>query len=336
MRTAMIAIVLGTSLLGCKMADGGASASSTGGSTEADEELTPTEALGKKNSAYVKCLNAFSDDVFRGRRDWLQTFPKGPTPKQASAGTTLYGPAVLDDPKECREGIKAAKAFQPSLPALEAAGEAYVAVLAEIHPITVRLQEYFKQGDYKDDNLALAIEMHPKLVAAWEKFVPAEQALSEEVDKVEDKINAGALDEIAKKEGKGFRWHHRRMLINAKAILPLASAAKTPVDIKDPAALQAAITAFDTAATELLAYYTKNKESIEKKHISYDTWVSGKIKEFLKASKELMRRNRDKRALTSSELDSIKWNRADSIEGHPAQVIKAYNELIQASNRLRF
>jgi uncharacterized protein DUF3829 len=303
------------------------SIATTNGETKTAEPAA-TESLGDKLNPYVDCLNSFTRDAFRGRHDWHETFgDKGPQPKQARE--TLYGPLALPDPKECTEGVARVKGEAPKLPELEAAGDAYVAAIAELQPLTAKLRPYFEQGDYKDDKLALAIRLHPKLVAAWDKLAKANDALEAQVDKLEDKLAADDLAELEKTSGKQLRWHHKRMLIQAKKLLAFVDEPG-----KDLAGLQAAVAAYDTAATELLAYATAHKEE-KPQPLAYWT-IESPVKQLQKDAKEMMRRQRDKTPYSDGERMTINANNAESVEGHPARVIAAYNSLIDTSNRMRW
>lgn len=323
-------------LLACK------STKPEGGQAKTTEETaaaaaagdSPTDALSKKLNGYVHCLNDFTNDVFKGRHTWLDQFDptKGPQAKQAAS--SLYGPLKLPEIEKCKTEVAAAKAMQPSMPALEKAGEAYVAAIAELQPLTVRLRAYFEQGNYKDDKLALAIELHPKLMDAYAKFRPANESLGNEVDKLEDRLAGEQLAELEKTEGKQLLWHHKKMLIDAKKLVGFAGVG-SPADIKDPAALQAAVAAFDTSVTALLDYYAKHKDAIEKKSMSYWT-IESSLKTFLVDAKNLMRRNRDKQAFSSGEQMTINANNPQAVDGHPARVIASYNSVIDTSNRMRF
>src|SRR5258706_2539243 len=145
---------------------------------------------------------------------------KGPNPKQASS--SLYGLGALADVTECRDGVAKVRGSEPSLPELEKAGDGYVAALVELQPLTVKLRAYFERGDYKDDKLALAIELHPKLMAAWEKFHASSEPMDAQVDQLENKLQTQQLAHIEEAEGKSFHWHHKRMLIEAKKLVEFA------------------------------------------------------------------------------------------------------------------
>src|SRR5262249_50035666 len=156
-------------------------------------------------------------------------------------------------------------------------------------------RDYFDQGNYKDDRLALAIELHPKYVAAYDRFRDADVALGREVDAIEDQLQTAELAALEKSEGKQLHWHHKRMLIAAKAAVPFAGGVKTPFEIKDLAAYEKAVTAVDTAMRELLEFYAKHKEEIDKGTMSYWT-IENPMKDFVKDCKDMMRRKRDKQA----------------------------------------
>jgi hypothetical protein len=309
----------------CPGAEGRAASNAvTGGAS-------PSRALGRKLGAYIECANQFTRDVHQGRHTWLDQFDakKGPDPKHARE--TLYGPLALPDPKDCKAGVDAVKAQAPKLPELEAAGDAYVAALVELQPITVKLRAYFEQGDYKDDKLAAAIEAHPKLMAVYVAFDKANRALNAEVDKLEDKLAVDSLAALEKTEGKRLRWHHKRAMLEAKKVVTIAVSVKSPFELKDTAPLAAALAAFDTAIEELAAYYEKNKAELERY-----TSIERELKDFLKDAKDMLRRVRDKQHFSSGEKMTINANNAEAVEGTPARVIRSYNTLIDSSNRSQF
>ncbi len=325
-----ILVLLALSLAACKQGHGAAATDDNADPGAAPAKLTPTQALAAKLDPYIVCLNTFSKDVYQGRHTWLDEFDEkvGPKPKQATE--TLYGPLALGDPKDCKEKLANAKAMEPKLPELEAAGDAYVAALVTLQPLTVDLREHFDQRDYKDDKLAHAIEMHPKLMAAYDAFIPADRALGDAVDKLEDRLAAEQLAELEKTEGKRLRWHHKHTLVEAKKVVAFAAAVRSPFEIKDTAGLQAALTAYDAAVTDLAKYYAANKAELDA-NTRYRT-IDGPAKELLKDAKDMLRRVRDKQAFSYGEKITIDANNGEAVEGHPRRVIASYNSLIDTSN----
>ena len=331
MKLATVALVL--SLVGCKKSQVDAAQAADDPQGAASEKATPTQQLGAKLNAYIVCLNQFSQDVYHGRHTWLDEFDAKKGPQQKQSRDTLYGPLELPDVKECKDGIDKVKGAQPKLAELEAAGDAYVAALVTLQPMTVQMREYFEQGDYKDDKLARAIEMHPKLMAAWEAFSTADRAIGVEVDKLEDRLATEQLAELEKSEGKKLRWHHKRTIITGKKVVAFALEVTSPFEIKDPAAFQAAIGEYDKAVNEYVTWLAANKAELEKQPGFHYSSMETDLKTFLKDAKDMLRRGRDKVAFSTGEKMTINANNGESVEGHPARVIRSYNSLIQTSNR---
>lgn len=331
-RRSTLALVLVLSV-GCK----GKSEPGTGGSGGSSAE-SPSgdddalDALSTKQNAYVDCLNSFSGDVHRGRANWMNQFPRGPDPKQVK--DSLYGPSVLRDVDACKRAVEAAKAKAPRMPELEAAGAAYVAALVTLEPVVRDAEAYFKAGNYKDDKLLHAIELHPKLVTAWKAFEAADDALETQVDKLEDQIQSSRLAQIEKAEGKKLQYFHLTFLITAKKVMQMAGRIDSPDEL-DLAPYTAAIGTLDKALTELVTYYDANKAELEKSSRSYGRFVDT-AKSFVKPAKDLMRRKRDNEAFSTGEKMTIEANNPESVTGHPRAVNGAYNSMIDTSNRLRW
>ncbi len=310
---------------------GSGAGTGTTGAGGAGPGASEVDALAQKESAYVECLNSFSGEVYHGRQIYLESFPNGPQAKQPSKGS-LYGPLALGDPKPCKAGVEAAKAMKPSIPDLESAGAAYVAAIDTLVPLTKDLDGYFRAGNYKDDKLAHAIELHPKLMAAYTDFLKADGLLEGQVDSLEDKIQADRLTAIEKKDGKSLRYLHLKFLIASKHVVRLTSKLDSPAEV-DLEPYTAAVTAADQALTEDMAYYDAHKEDVDKGGMSYWTFVNP-AKDFVTDAKDLMRRKRDKDAFSTGEKMTIEANNAVAVSGHPRRVGKSYNEVIDTSNRL--
>ena len=327
-------IVVASSLLlassACKRAE-----SRTGSGAGGSGAESRAEALGEKTDPYIVCLNTFSRDVFQGRNSYLDSFDaeKGPVDKDLKKGR-LYGPRKLQDPKACLEGVAAAAKREPRLPKLEAAGQAYVAALQKLIPIYQELDTYFDREDYKDDALAKVKGRHAELMAAWKAFGEADHALGEEVDAAEDQVQVAKLAELEKSEGKKLRWLHTRLIATAKKVLRAGGLASDPSQV-DAAKLQAAVGEYETHLSELKAYTTAHKEEVDNQVMAY--WrIDSPAEEVLKTGKAVMRRARDKVKFSSGERMTIEANNAESVDGHPASLIRAYNSLIEASNGMSF
>ena len=91
--------------------------------------------------------------------------------------------------------------------------------------------------------------------------------------------------------------------------------------------LQTLIDDFDQNTSEL-----KTAASGKSMASSYTSACDG----FLKASKELMRRVRDKKSFSDTERRQMGMNAGWMVEGSPDKVIHQYNDLVQSRSYLRF
>ncbi len=325
----LLALALAFGCKGKTEPGGGGGSAATGPESAAEDGL---DALSNKQNAYVDCLNEFSGDIHRSRARWMDQFPDGPN--AAKQKESLYGPTPLRDVAKCKSGVEAAQKQKPSLPELETAGAAYVAALVTLEPLSKDANTYFQAGNYKDDKLAHAIELHPKLVAAWDAFDKADDALEAQVDKLEDQIQGDRLAQVEKAEGKKLQYLHLTYLIAAKKVMRFAGDIESPEEV-ELAPYTAAIGALDKALTDLVGYYDTNKAEVEKSASSYWTFVDS-AKSFVKDAKDLMRRKRDNEKFSSGEKMTIEANNPEAVTGHPRAVSRAYNSMIDSSNRLRW
>ena len=310
----------------------GKAESRTRGAAVGSEEAT--DSLAAKLDAYVTCINTFSRDVHAGRRAYLDSFDgkQGPTAEDVKKGR-LYGPRKLSDPKECLDGVAAAEKLDPRRPKLEAAGKAYVTALQKIVPLYAELDPYFEREDYRDDALAKGKARHPELMAAWQAFGAADQSLSDEVDSAEDEVQQARLAHLEKTEGKKLRFLHTRLIATAKKVVR-AGLADDPSEI-DLEKLQAAVSEYETHWAELHAFAAAHKAEVDAQVMAY--WrIDSPAEELLKSGKAVMRRRRDKVPFSTGERSTIAAHNAESVEGHPASLLRAYNGLIDATNGMSF
>ena len=101
-------------------------------------------------------------------------------------------------------------------------------------------------------------------------------------------------------------------------------------------------TAAVEAATKELEDMTNQLESYAKAHTDETSKVlmwgmyESRPGEFLRSAKSLMRRVRDKKPFETGETMMINAGNPQTVEGHPAQLTAKYNDLIKASNSLKF
>ncbi len=285
--------------------------------------------LSEKVDPYVDCINQVSPAVFNSRRYYLSWCDEksGPTGKERH----VYGLHKLHSTERCKQGIDKAAGLKPSLPEIEKVAAAYKAAVVKLEPIAQKAYDYYHQKNYKDDKMAQGKQMHPELMAAFTAFEKADKDMRAKVAKVKDELQERQLASLEKQEGKKLRWHHVSVMIEAKKLIRLGEVDDVP-DLDLPA-FSTQLTRYEKALGALDVYAKGHKAETDKV-LLFSSFVDAG-KEFLSASKEMMRRKRDNKKWTQSERMRLRSN-AKWVDGHPAQVMDKYNSFIDASNRLHW
>ena len=305
----------------------------TSAANAAPSEAATDAAMGQKLNAYIGCTNDFSQMVSRLRHNYLSHMkdPKaGPKPKQRRS---YAGAWTMVDPKgRCADKIAKANAAKPSLPKLEAAGSAYADALLALAPLYKQASDYYRSKNFKDDKYKKGIALHPKLMAAWDAFLAADSQLRAITYRVNDDMQARALARIEKKHGRTLPFLTRNMLAQAKSLVRIGSVRDYPkLDLK-PFTEQ--LTKYEASVKELRDYADAHKAEADK--VMMLSNVISRSKNFLTASKELMRRKRDNNKYSTGERSMIRANNPRRVPGHPAKLVGEYNDLVDWSNRIRF
>lgn len=294
---------------------------STGGAAANDEALS--QKLGK----YIDCYNRLTSNVFRTWKRYASWVDEkaGPTGKERN----VYGLYELDSVELCEKEIAAGNAAAPSLPELHADADAYKTALVELAPKVNEAARYYTGGDYKDDQWAKAKTMHAPLIAAFEKFKVANAAFDRRIGQLNDEIALRQLTELEKDPNSRFEALSRRAMHEAKSLLGF-------VDIENIDGLSAEgyaprLEAFDKAVTALRTHADAHKD--EAAQVRGLDPLLGELKEYLTAAKELQRRKRENKDFAKENPPGGNFNRVD---GHPAQIIEKYNDVVGASNRMSF
>ncbi len=294
----------------------------------AAEEVDKDGQLAEKLSKYITCLNGATPQVFRSKSrylDWLKDEKVGPTGKERN----VYGPLELSQSDFCLKELAEAKTMEPKLPEVEAAADAYSAQLTSMVPLVKDAADYYEQKDYTDDKFAKAKEMHPKLMAAFDAFEKVNEAFETKVVAENEAVGKRQLAKIAKDPDRKLEYKARVTVDQAKALVKAAEV--RTLDELNQETFDAALKAFGDAVSDLDAYATQNKEQTDK--VSMFSELTDNAKALQLAAKELSRRKRDKKDFNK---EFFSGNNPEMVDGHPAQVIAKFNDVIQASNRLRY
>lgn len=286
-------------------------------------EQVQDDQLTEKLNKYIDCLNGISEQLTRARRDYFSFADekKGPSLK-GKPSVNLY----ISADGACLDGLAKVKPLPPPLPAIEAAVTTYEQSIREIVPLIKQVNEYYKQGNYKDDKFAKGKAMHGPLVAAFAKFTAANKDLDDKVTKVNGEVLERRLAALQKDPTQVLHYLVARSEKEAKALVGVA----VVDDLKalDLERLTASLGVYEKTVGQIDAYTSAHKDEVDK--VNGFSNFETQTKSFLKSVKELMRRKRDGKDFNKESGNPV------SIDGHPAQVLDQFNQLITDGNGVYF
>lgn len=292
----------------------------------------PDEALGLKLNHPIECINNASSQVSRSE----DRYYSWTDPKTGPKGTEKVVYGLYDVNKSfvdrCKKELgEFRKVKEPPTKELDALIDAYEVKLDAAATAVSEANKYYSQKDYEDDKFAKAKTMHPNLVKAFEEFDKADQALRDEISKLKSGMAEREIAKVEKDQGKKLLWHKLKMSIVAEKVIVEG---KKNIDQIDLAKLEAATKELEDMVNQLEAYEKAHGDEVSKVMM----WGSyaGRPVEVLKAAKAVMRRVRDKKPFADSEIMMINGGNAQMIEGHPANLLDKYNDLVKAGNSLKF
>lgn len=297
----------------------GASSARKSASSSSDEE--------QKIQLYVTCfnkVNANGQEAIARYTGWVKNMKTGPTGRETSVGSVRT--ILQSDVKSCNETLPTAKAMEPALAQLDGQADAYLKAVTELAESLQKAYSYYDQKDYKDDKFAKAKAMHPELAARMAAFERASNKLSQTLDEENARVQDLRLARMEKEDGR--KMPYLQLAIMQKARI-LADTLQKESFSADVAAQQ--IQALDSLLQETATYTSQNHSDVPR------MWspVQRAGEEYLKVSKERMRRIRDKTPYSSSDKVMADAGAHELIRGSSAQVIRAYNSLVSYSNGLR-
>ncbi|MBL8606111.1 MAG: YiiG family protein [Myxococcales bacterium] len=343
--SAIVLVAAVTSLGGCKALirklaqknDPTTTTTSTAGpkpttTTKITQDDPETALIKKVDPLVVKCLNAFSSRVRDSERryySWVD-YKTGVTGKER----LVYGVyEVSGNTNDCAQAVAKSNALSPKNPALEQAALEYNSALAQIVPLLSEANKYYDRDKYKDDKLAKGKEMHPRLKEGFDRFIKADNALAEEVDKLQDVIDKAKLAKYEKNYGhQSYPYLIRSTLIYGKVVVREGDRAFDKIDVTK---YEPKVVKLEEAADELEKLMTKKGDSAS-------TWTSlyqymQAHQTLVKAAKEQVRRSKDKRPFSNMERDHLARGGpvAQSVEGSSSKMVKAFNDMIDRYNSLQ-
>jgi len=298
------------------------------GTGEQATEATPEASTQQKLQPYIECLNRHSRRIGDIRDRYLEGVDpeRGPSPDK---GAVMSEMNEIDD---CVAAMQKAKTMAPPIPELEKAGDDYAAALTQLAPVVKQAYDYYQPGNWKDDKAAKGIELHPKLMAAFQAFATADKALSDQVKTLNRKAREDDLARREKAGGVDLMTVTDRLTLEAETLVQLCEVDATKLETIDVAALTAQIEKVEKQLADVENFAAAHKDQVNQ-HTGF-TSVPGGARQFLKASKELMRRARDKQPFTGSDLTALGTNDEWTVLGSPAQIFRYYDQMVDAYNRM--
>ncbi len=290
-------------------------------------EEAQDEELGAKLGQYISCMNGTSKRVVQSRNrylSWIVDEKVGPTGKERN----IYGLYDLNA-STCWPALDRAKAMPPSLPEIESAASEYKKALEELEPLVKRAEDYYEQKDYKDDNMAKGKAMHQPLINGFAKFEQVSRGFEDRVIALNDQVNARQYARLEKDPSRRLEFLARKSQNEGKTLIGLSNVAELKeLDLQK---YDVALQTYERALAELEDYVAAHKAEADKAS-GLSSYISDS-KSFLKSAKELLRRKRDNKDFNKEFFSS---SNPRMVEGHPAQLVEAYNRAIDASNRVRY
>ncbi|MFN4119188.1 YiiG family protein [Acidovorax sp.] len=330
-----------TALLGCSPASESATTPATQAAANtapvpaadptavvADKAAEPSgsEDAGAKLQGYIGCYNKLNENAHRTiarYASWVKDMKAGPTGNEK----VVYGLYSMrsDSVKECANDFAQAAAMRPALPALDAAGQAYITTLAAMDKQVAEAYTYYDRENYKDDKFAKGKALHVPLAASFAAFEDASAAFSKALDVENDNVLNAQLARIEKTQGRKLPYYQMAVMNRAKQLADLLGE-----ESFDSAAAGTRLEAYEKLTDEALAFVKPIQDDLPHGWSSFERTAE----EFRKASKERYRRVRDNVPYTSGERMMLKPGSAWMVDGSVEKLVKAYNDLVEASNAM--
>ncbi|WP_423025162.1 YiiG family protein [Undibacterium sp. Ji42W] len=283
-----------------------------------------TASNSDKLQDYIACYNQLDRNAHRSiarYRSWVKDMDAGPSGKEA----VVYGLYKIDVDEIAKCQVSFTQAGKTAPGKLDVAATAYINSLAELGTLVADADQYYSRDNYKDDAFAKGKKMHAPLTAAMKLFEEKSNIFSDEIEAENDKVLDAEMQQLEKNEGRQLPYLQMALMSKAKHLIRLISEEKF-----DAATAAKALAEYESLTDEAIAYVKKNSES------AASGWSSLEraCEDYRKAAKERVRRIRDKVPYSEGDKMMLKPGSAWMVEGSQEKVTKAYNELIEASNRM--
>ncbi len=303
------------------------------------------EQLQEKLDEYIKCLNSLSSSIHQSRHRYLTYVPKsGPTGRESMADVYKL---PTNAAANCSMGITRSKTMAPSEPKLESAGSEFSLAATDIDRLINEMDTYYELRLFRDDKWAKGKAMHPRLMAAWDRFSKADKSLHDTLDGITKPLAQRVLGRIEREDGKKFRYGRKKVLITARELVEASDPVGEDDDV-DPNLYTASYTELEKGLDELTSYGSMHMAELNKQgnpawplaESNYRQFVK-EANDFKQAAKDYWRCLQDAPPKAKTPSGKIDLDKLGMCGGVPAwkkgdEVIKQYNEFIRTSNAHQF
>lgn len=282
-------------------------------------------SVDQKLEAYISCYNRIDESAHRSINryaSWVKDMKAGPSGKEQ----IVYGLYQINGEAiaSCKQAFASAAQAKPAL-ALDAAGTAYIDALGALGKVVEEAYPYYDRENYKDDGFAKGKQLHIQLAAQISAFQAASDNFSKEIEKENDKRLEAQMNKLEKEQGRKLPYLEMASMHLAKQLIRLIDADTFPAD-----QAVTSLAAYEKIADETMAFALANKAALPTAWSAFESSAEG----FRKAAKERVRRIRDNVPYSDGEKMMLKPGSAWMVEGSQEKLIKAYNSMVEASNRL--
>jgi hypothetical protein len=180
-----------------------------------DDALLDEEKLSRKLDLYAACLDRSQPRI---RASWARYVDdidlKTGLPKRKDTQPFVY--AIDKELDPCLEAEDRGKKLSPPLPDIESTMTAYLEASTRFAALTRKLAAYYEAKAYEADEWSEGKALAPELARAHETWRTEAERLVTAVSTKRDEVEGDMLALIESREGKGLRWHARKLALEAK------------------------------------------------------------------------------------------------------------------------
>jgi hypothetical protein len=188
-----------------------------GGTLAQNARAAKPTAKEAKVNIYVEILNSESKYIFDNRATYAKwvDMKNGPTCNEIG----LRQPSSVGDSAPDRYAhYRKELAKKPKLDADEAALQ-MVEALEQLRLPVNEASDYYFTRKFRQDACKRGKELHPLMVAGWQKFVQGDSVVRTFVEKANDEREAADIAGAEKKYGKGFHYTQFKLMADGKATI---------------------------------------------------------------------------------------------------------------------